>query len=150
MPLDYTSRNIVAGGASPYIPLITNNPAFQVEIVPLDGRLEQKPNQTKDARLGKIAVGDTVRGEELSRTRKKGAQHIARVIGIEQENGEITAYKVITQRGKEKLLDPTTTTKMDLHGEDPVPMTAPQTQLEAYAPVNKVLLYEQWIVSRET
>ena len=150
MPLDYTSRNIVAGGASPYIPLITNNPAFQVEIVPLDGRLEQKPNQTKDARLGKIAVGDSVRGEEISKNRKNGKQHIARVIGIEQNNGQITAYKAITQRGVEVLFDPTTVTKMDIHGEDPNPMTAPQTQLEAYTPANRVMLYEQWIDSRES
>ena len=145
MPLDYTSRNIVAGGASPYIPLITNNPAFQVKITPLDGRLEQKPNQAKDtAAENKIKIGDTVRGEEVSQTKKRGERAIGRVIAIEMEDGVITGYKVINQKGDDMMLDPTTTIKMDLHGEDPIPSTAPQTQLESYLPGNSVMLYEEW------
>jgi hypothetical protein len=145
MPLDFTSRNIAAGGASPYIPLITNNPAFQVKITPMDGRLEQKPNQTKDtAEQNKIKIGDTVRGEEVSGTKKRGERVIGRVIAIEMEDGAITGYKVINQKGDDMILDPTTTVKMDEHGEDPTPMTAPQTQLENYSPTNGVMLYEDW------
>ena len=149
MPLDYGSRNIVAGGSSPYIPLITNNPAFQVKIVPLDGRMEQKPNQKGDADQQKaVQVGDTVRGEELSKGRIRGKNVIGRVIAIETDAGSITGYKIIDQRGHDVILDPTTTTKIDLNGEDPIPQTAPQTQLENYSPENSVMLYEEWRLSK--
>jgi len=145
MPIDYTSRNIVAGGASPYIPLITNNPAFQIEIIPLDGRLEQKPGQKSGAAQQKaIKIGDTVRGEIVSQTRKSGDRVMGKVLAIEIDNGSVTAYKVMTVRGKEVLVDPSTAVKMDLHGEDPVPTSAPQTQLEAYQPTARVKLYEEW------
>jgi hypothetical protein len=145
MPLDYTSRNIAAGGASPYIPLITNNPAFQVKITPMDGRLEQKPNQKSDrSQQESIKIGDTVRGEEVSGTRKRGQRCIGRVIAIEMEDGAITGYKVINQKGDDVILDPSTTVKMDEHGENPLAPSAPQTQLENYHPENGVMLYEDW------
>ena len=145
MPLDYSNRTISAGGASPYIPLITNNPAFQVKITPLDGRMEQKPNQKSDrAQQEAIKIGDTVRGEELSGTRKSGKRHIGRVIAIDTEDGAITSYKIINTKGDDIFLDPTTTVKMDVHGEDPLAPSAPQTQLENYSPENGVMLYEDW------
>jgi len=145
MPLEPGSRNITAGGSSPYVPLITNNPAFKVAIIPMDGSLEQKP-RSKDGRkeIESIKIGDVVRGEEVSRTRKRGKQALGRVLQVNMEDGGVVSYKVITQRGKEVLLDPTTVTKIDVNGEDPNPMTAPQTQLEGYEPVERVLLYEQW------
>jgi hypothetical protein len=151
MPLDYTSRTISAGGSSPYIPLITNNPAFQVKIVPLDGRMEQKPNQKDDGQQQKaIQVGDSIRGEELSREEKSGERVMGKVLAIEVENGAITSYKVITSRGKEVLVDPSTAVKIDLHGEDPEPTSAPQTQLEKYYPKESVKLYEEWRFDRLT
>ena len=63
-------------------------------------------------------------------------------------SGEIVSYKVITQRGKQVLIDPTTATKIELNGEDPIPTSTPQTQLEGYEPTAKVLLYEQWKYNR--
>lgn len=149
MPLEPGSRNIVAGGASPYIPLVTNNPAFQVEIIPMDGTLEEKPRQ-KDGRkeIESIKIGDIVRGEEVSRTRKRGKQVLGRVLQVNMEDGGVVSYKIITQRGKEVLLDPTTATKIDVNGEDPSPMSAPQTQLEGYEPTERVLLYEQWLTNQ--
>jgi len=144
MPLDYTSRNITSGGASPYIPLITNNPAFQVEIVPLDGRMEQKPNQKSDAaQQNAVQVGDTVRGEILSKGAVRGKNVMGKVLAVETDGGSITGYKIIDQRGREVVLDPTTVTKSNVHGEDPIP-SAPQTQLEHYAPKNSVMIYEEW------
>lgn len=145
MPLDPGSRNIAAGGASPYIPLITNNPAFQVQIIPLDGGLEQKPNQKDDKQnQDAVKIGDVIRGEEVSRTKTRGKNTLGRVLQVELKGGEIVSYKIITQRGKEVLIDPTTATKIDLNGEDPSPVSAPQTQLEGYEPTAKVMLYEQW------
>lgn len=149
MPLDYTSRNISAGGSSPYIPLITNNPAFQVKITAMDGRLEQKPNAKAGAQdATNIGVGDTVRGEEATQTREKGERLIGRVVAIITDNGNITGYKVLSAKGKEVVIDPTTATKVNLNGEDPVP-SAPQTQLEQYTPKNKVMLYEEWKQNKE-
>jgi hypothetical protein len=144
MPLDYTSRNISAGGASPYIPLITNNPAFQVKITPMDGRLEQKPNQKNAAQdATNIGVGDTVRGEEVTQSRKDGERVMGRVVAVLTDNGSITGYKILSGKGKEVIIDPTTAVKVELNGEDPIP-SAPQTQLEQYTPENKVMLYEEW------
>ncbi len=144
MPIDYTNRNIIAGGASPYIPLITNNPAFQVEIVPLDGRLEQKPGQKSDTQQQKaIKIGDTVRGEIVSKTEKNSDRVMGKVLAIEVDNGSVTGYKVMTVRGKEVIMDPSTAVKINLHGEDPI-QSAPQTQLEKYQPTERVKLYEEW------
>lgn len=144
MPLDYTSRNISAGGSSPYIPLITNNPAFQVKITAMDGRLEQKPNAKQGAQdATNIGVGDTVRGEEVTQSRKDGERLMGRVVAIITDNGSITGYKILSGKGKEVIIDPTTAVKVELNGEDPIP-SAPQTQLEQYTPENKVMLYEEW------
>ena len=140
MPIDYGSRNIIAGGSSPYIPLITNNPAFQVEIIPLDGRLEQKPNQKNDTQQQlAIKIGDTIRGEVTSNTRKVGEKVLGRVLQIQQEDGEIVGYKVITKRGKEVMVDPTTTTKIQVHGES-LP-GSPNTNANFES---RVMLFEEW------
>jgi hypothetical protein len=144
MPLDYTSRNISAGGSSPYIPLITNNPAFQVKITSMDGRLEQKPGAKPGAQQAtSIGVGDTVRGEEVSQSREGGERVMGRVVAVITDNGSITGYKILSGKGKEVIVDPTTAVKVELNGEDPLP-SAQQVQLEQYTPENKVMLYEEW------
>lgn len=144
MPLDNTSRNVTAGGSSPYIPLITNNPAFQVEIVPMDGKLEQKPNQKNDAQdATNIGVGDTIRGEVAQGTGDKKVTVMGRVVAIDNNEGAVTGYKVLDQKGKEVIVDPSTAVKVDLNGEDPVP-SSQEVSFENYAPSNKVMLYEEW------
>lgn len=140
MPLDYGSRNITSGSNSPYIPLITNNPAFQVEIVPLDGRMEQHPNQKDDsAQQEAIKVGDTIRGESLSKTRKRGEKVMGRVLGIEKENNEIVSFKIITQRGEEVHVDPTTATKIQVNGNTITGSPDTNTTFE-----HRILLFEEW------
>jgi len=150
MPLQPGSRNVTAGGSSPYIPLITNNPAFKVAIVPMSGNLEEKPRQKDGStQIEAIKIGDIVRGEELSRTKKRGKQLLGRVLQVNMENKQIVSFKIMTQRGKDAFLDPTTVTKIEVNGDDPLPMSAPQTQLEGYEPQEKVLLYEQWMYTRD-
>jgi len=145
MPLNYTQRNISAGSQSPAVPLITNNPAFSVRIVPLDGRMEQRPNQTNDGGSPqKIRIGDTVRGEIASKTKKRGASVIGRVLQVELERNQIVAVKVMTQRGTEVFLDPTTTEKMDLNREGPAVTIDNNRSMESLQPV---LLYDQWKLS---
>ena len=148
MPLDYTSRNVAAGGASPYIPLITNNPAFQVEIVPLDGRLEQKPGARPAAQdATSIGVGDTIKGNEVTQTRDKGENVMGRVVTVLTDNGNITGYKILSAKGKEVVVDPSSATKVNLNGDSTLP-SAQQVQLENYSPDNKILLYEEWRQSK--
>ena len=145
MPLNPNSRNITAGGSSPYIPLITNNPAFQVAIVPLNGAMEQKPNQKDDSgQQAAIAVGNTIRGNEVRTGEDEGNRCIGKVIAIIEDGGSITGYKILGQNGKEVIIDPSTAVKVQLNGDDPAPMSAPQTQLENYTPSQKILLYEEW------
>ncbi len=145
MPLNPNSRNITAGGSSPYIPLITNNPAFQVAVVPLNGAMEQKPNQKDDSgQQQSIKVGNTIRGNEVRTGEDDGARRIGKVIAIVEDRGSVVGYKVLDQHGKEVMIDPTTATRVELNGEDPAPMSAQQTQLENYTPSHKILMYEQW------
>lgn len=141
MPLDGARRHIATGSQSPAIPLITNNPVFQVGIIPLDGRMEQKPNQKDDtAQQLSIKIGDTIRGEEVSQTRKKGAAVIGKVLQVQLEDGAVSAYKIITQRGKEVFVDPSTSTKIKLHGDFVLP-TVPNTN---GAMEHRVVLFEEW------
>lgn len=142
MPLNYTQRNITSGSQSPMVPLITNNPAFAVKIVPLDGKMEQKPNQKNDANPEKIRVGDTIRGEIMSRTRKRGENVIGRVLQIELEDNAVVAFKVITQRGKDVQLDPSTVIKLDTHKEGPKGSPDTNAAFESH-----IMLYEEWKAS---
>jgi hypothetical protein len=141
MPLDYTSRNIQAGATSPYIPLITNNPAFQVKIVAMDGKLEAKPN-VKDDKEQQMAIkiGDTIRGEVISKTRKKGENVLGKVLQVVLDDGEVTAYKVITKRGKEVMVDPTTAAKIEINGQKQI------ASIDTTNPTleNRIMLYEEW------
>ena len=54
-----------------FTPIVTNNGAFNVKIVPLDGKMEEKPNQKVDAQAEtRIKVGDMISGEEVKTERK--------------------------------------------------------------------------------
>lgn len=143
MPLDYGSRNLVAGNNSPYIPLVTDNPAFKVAIIPVDGRFEEKPNAKVDRlKQEEIKIGDTIRGETLSGTGKKGKLVLGRVIQVERDSGEVTSYKVITQRGVEKEIDPTSAHRLDIHATDNKGdvNTNPSTMFRE----SRVMLFEEW------
>ena len=141
MPLDYGSRNLVSGNNSPYIPLVTDNPAFKVAIIPVDGRFEEKPN-AKDGteEIESIKIGDTIRGEISSQTNKRGKRVLGHVIQIEQENNNITAYKVITRDGENCFIDPSTATKIDVRPDSGLGGYNPNPVVES----RNVLLYEEW------
>jgi len=140
MPITNGNRNIGSGYGSPMIPMVTNNPAFKVAIIPLDGRFEQKPNQKNDtAQQTSIKVGNTVRGEIVSRTRKKNDLVIGRVLQILMEDGAIVAYKIITQRGKEVLIDPSATSIIEVRPEELPGGSEMGSKFES-----RVLLYEEW------
>jgi len=143
MPLDYGSRNLVAGNNSPYIPLVTDNPAFKVAIIPVDGRFEEKPNAKVDRKKQEeIKIGDTVRGEVLSGTEKKGKQVLGKVLQIKMNGGEITSYKIISQRGKEMEIDPTSAYRLDIHvtGNKGDVNTNPSSMFRE----SRVMLFEEW------
>ena len=143
MPLNYTQRNITSGSQSPMVPLITNNPTFAVKIVALDGKMEQKPNQRNTGDPEAIRIGDTIRGEVMSQTRKRGENVIGRVLQVELEDNSVTSFKVITQRGKEVQIDPSTAVKLDTHKEGPKGSPDTNAAFESH-----VMLYEQWKASR--
>ena len=114
MPITISNRNVGSGNGQLFVPLVANNPAFKVEIIPVDGRLEQKPFAKDDSgAINAIKVGQTIRGKIVNSDKKV----TGKVLQIQQENGQITAYKVLT-KGKEVLVDPTSATKSPEHGED--------------------------------
>lgn len=95
--------------------LIPNIPAFKMQILPIDGRLEQTPfAKDGSAEINSIKVGDQVQGQPVnSKDVVKG-----RVLQINQQNGQIVSYKVLSTDSEELLLDPTSTAKYNGHGED--------------------------------
>ena len=80
MPLDYGSRNLVAGNNSPYIPLVTDNPAFKVAIIPVDGRFEEKPNAKVDRKKQEDLAALNTRKDLLLEIKSK----------LEESNGKQT------------------------------------------------------------
>jgi hypothetical protein len=115
MPITISNRNVGSGNGSLMTPILANNPAFKVEILPVDGRLEQMPYAKDGSKeIEAIKVGQLVHGQILSS--KKSVK--GKVLQINQKNGQIVSYKVLDKDGKDRLLDPTTTVKYSEHGED--------------------------------
>jgi hypothetical protein len=116
------------------IPIVANNPAFKVKIIPVDGRFEQKPNAQSDAAQQEaIGVGDYISGEEVSKTKKRGRTAAGKVLQVLKNNEDVYAYKILDSKGKEVLIDPTTATKEDMNGQ-------------VGANESYVLSYENWLV----
>jgi hypothetical protein len=115
MPIAISNRSISNGNGSLMTPLVANNPAFKVEILPVDGRLEQKPFAKDDStRINSIKVGDTVRGHGVN----NGGAVKGKVLQVNRQNGQIVSYKILSEEGEEVLLDPTSTEKYFGHGEE--------------------------------
>ena len=135
------SRSIGSGFASPAYPIIANNPAFKVEILPLSNRFEQenkaKPN-TKE--MGEIKIGDNIRGEVSGGTDQKTKQVEGRVVAIDQEDETTLAFRVVTKDGDEVNVDPTTASKVDGHPEDFAEETEPGDTYE-----NRIMTFDQWL-----
>jgi len=111
------SRSIGSGFASPAYPIIANNPAFKVEMIPLDNRMEQKNSaKPNNKEMGEVKVGDMVKGQISGKEESKQVQ--GRVLAIDQENEEVLVFRVLTTDGEEVNLDPTTVAKVDISPED--------------------------------
>lgn len=114
MPITISNRNIGSGTGSLFTPLIANNPAFSVELLPVDGRLEQKPfAQDATTEIQAIKVGNMVHGKIVGSEK----DITGKVVQINRANGQITSFKVISD-GDDALLDPTTVVRAQEHGQD--------------------------------
>jgi hypothetical protein len=119
MPLTLTGRSINTGNLSPMIPIVSDNPAFKVAIVPVDGRMEQKPNAKSDAaQQAAIKIGDYISGETVRDSRTAGEKVAGRVLQVLINGQEVYAYKILDAENKEVLVDPTTATREDRNGQD--------------------------------
>ena len=138
MALNYGNRNLTAGSNSPYIPLVADNPAFKVAIIPVDGRFEEKPNAADGrAEQEAIKVGETIRGEVLSKSKTAGEKVLGRVLMVEETEGNITAYKILDQDGKTRMVDPTTAVVVSANTTDVGIDTNAVTE-------HRVMLFEEW------
>ena len=135
------SRSIGSGFASPVYPVISNNPALKVEIIPLGNNFEQ-PNSAKPntQEVGEIKVGDMIRGEIAGGTKEETKQIEGRVIGIDQQDQEVFAFRVVTVNGEEVNVDPTTASKIDGHPDDFAKETQPGSTYE-----RRILSYQDWL-----
>jgi hypothetical protein len=111
------SRSIGSGFASPAYPIIANNPAFKVEMIPLDNRMEQKNGaKPNNKEMGQVKVGDMVKVQISGEEKAKQVQ--GRVVAVDQEDETVLAFRVLTTNGEEVNLDPTTVAKVDIRPED--------------------------------
>jgi hypothetical protein len=96
-------------------PLVANNPAFKVQILPVDGRLEQQPfAKNGSAEINSIKVGDSIKGDVIN----SDVSIVGKVLQINRQNGEIVSYKILSDDGKNELVDPTSALKYMDHGEE--------------------------------
>lgn len=129
-----------------FTPIVTNNGAFNVKIVPLDGGMEEKPNQKVDAQAKtEIKVGDMISGEEV-KTEKKA---IGKVVAIDIEDGHKVGFKILDDEGKEVVLDPSTVSKHDTNNGKDLPNKQPAPAVgESFIPESKsstrVMNFEDW------
>jgi hypothetical protein len=115
MPITISNRNVGSGNGSMMIPLIANNPAFNVAILPVDGRMEQKPYaKNANAQINAIKVGNTVRGSIVNSDKDVEGK----VLQINRQNNEVVSYKILTGTGEEVLIDPSSASKKIEHGQD--------------------------------
>jgi hypothetical protein len=145
MPITISNRNVGSGNGSLMTPLVANNPAFKVQILPVDGRLEQKPfAKNGSEEINAIKVGNSVRGDVVNSEKSvKG-----KVLQINRQNGEVVSYKVLTDEGEEVLIDPTSAVKYIEHGEEveatggiDVNKAVPKISNESL----RVMSYENWL-----
>lgn len=129
-----------------FTPIVTNNGAFNVKIVPLDGKMEEKPNQKVDAQAEtRIKVGDMISGEEVKTERKI----IGKVVAIDVDDNHIVGYKVLDDEGKEVILDPSTISKhntnngKDLPNKQPAPAVGESVLLKSQSSMF-VKSFEDW------
>lgn len=119
MPITLTGRSINTGNLSPMIPIVSDNPAFKVAVVPVDGRMEQKPNAQSDvAQQTAIKIGDYVTGETVRDDREKGDKVAGKVLQVLKNGQEIYAFKILDADNKEVLVDPTSVSREDKNGQD--------------------------------
>ena len=90
-----------------FTPIVTNNNAFSVKIVPLDGKMEEVPNKDVEQSKDKLKVGDMISGEEV-KTEKKT---IGKIVAIQTDDNHVVGYKVLNKDGEEVIIDPSTAVK---------------------------------------
>lgn len=148
MPINISNRSVGSGNGSLMTPLLANNPAFKVEILPVDGRLEQQPS-SKDGttQIEAIRVGQAVRGQILS-----SKKHVkGKVLQINRENGEVVSFKVLDSDGNEVLVDPTTTLRYDEHGQDTEAIGNPGYGIDNdQSNESAIPVYGDWLSSQKT
>ena len=134
-------RSMGSGFASPAYPVVSNNPAFKVEIIPLDNRFEQKNNAKSNAgEMEEIKVGENIRGEIMHGTKKKGDTVEGKVVSIDKDDDTVLAFRIVTKDGEEVNIDPTTASKVDGHPEDFAKQDEPGNTYE-----NRIMNFNQWL-----
>lgn len=147
MPITISNRNIGSGNGSLMTPLIQNNPTFKVEILPVDGRLEQKPfAKDGSGEINSIKVGNSISGKIVnSDTAVEG-----KVLQINRQNNEVVSYKILTKDGEEVLVDPTTADKYIDHGQEVDTVGGVDANKIPQGVSNesskKVLTYDSWLI----
>lgn len=148
MPITISNRSVGSGNGSLMTPLLANNPTFKVEILPVDGRLEQQPSgKDGTTQIEAIRVGQAVRGQIVS-----SKKHVkGKVLQINQKNGEVVSFKVLDSDGEEVLLDPTTTLRYDEHGQDTEVVGNPGYGIDSDQSNESVMPgYSDWLSSQKT
>jgi len=119
MPLTLTGRSINTGNLSPMVPIVANNPAFKVAILPMDGRFEQKAGMQKGdaATQNAVKIGDYISGETVRDDKEPGKKVAGKVLQVLKNNQDIYAYKILDADGEDALVDPTSVSRQQPNGD---------------------------------
>jgi hypothetical protein len=127
-----------------FTPIVTNNNAFSVKIVPLDGKMEEVPNKDVEKNKDTLKVGDMISGEEV-KTEKKV---IGKIVAIETDDNHVVGYKVLDKDGEEVIIDPSTAVKHETNDGSEVGSKSSTNTSESSIPVLKssslVKSFNEW------
>jgi hypothetical protein len=124
-------------------PIVTNNPVFQVKLLSVDDKMEQKGGDSQKMQ-DTIKRGDKIVGQAMSDSSKKKYKGVVQNIQKDSNGNEI-CYVITDEDGNQVKIDPSTAAFLDLHDTGREAGSAERNQVTES---NYVMLFEDWKASR--
>lgn len=131
-------------------PIITNNPVFQVKLVAVDDRMEQRGGNS-EVMEDKIKRGDQISGTPTGENpNQKQRKRIGRVQNIIKDaHGNDIAYVITDEDGDQVKIDPSSAVFIDMHDTGREASSGEKNKMtESKKISHQALLFEDWKASR--
>jgi hypothetical protein len=136
-------RSISSSQGAFTTPIVTNNPVFQVKLLSVDDKMEQKGGDSKKMQ-DTIKRGDKIIGKAMGDSGKKKYKGVVQNI-LKDSNGNELSYVITDEDGNQIKIDPSTATFLDLHDTG---REAGSAERNRVTESNHVMLFEDWKASR--